>query len=147
MAYNKILLVEDNPSDVELTKRALVKAGIANPLVVAKDGREALDYLFATGKFEGKPAENLPALVLLDLKLPIIDGLEVLKCIRENPVTKRLIVVILSTSIEQQDVARAYDLGVNSFIRKPVDFIEFTNAIKLLGNYWLQLNQTLSILN
>jgi CheY-like chemotaxis protein len=145
MAYNKILLVEDNPSDVELTKRALLKAGIANPLVVAKDGREALDYLFAIGKSEDHHTENLPALVLLDLKLPIIDGLEVLKCIRENPVTKRLIVVILSTSIEQQDVVSAYDLGVNSFIRKPVDFIEFTFAIKQLSNYWLQLNQTVSI--
>ena len=142
MYQSKILLVEDSRSDVELTKRAFLKAGIANPLVVAKDGKEALDYLFAAGKFEGRQPEELPVLVLLDLKLPVIDGLEVLKRIRENPVTKRLVVVILSTSVEQQDVARAYNLGVNSFIRKPVDFIEFTVAIKQLCSYWLLLNQT-----
>jgi two-component system response regulator len=147
MSHKKILLVEDNPSDVELTKRAFEKAGITNPLVMVKDGKEALDYLFAAENFGGQQTENLPALVLLDLKLPVIGGLQVLKCIRDNPATKRLVVVILTTSVEQEDVANAYDFGANSYIRKPVDFIEFTNAIKQLGNYWLQLNQTLCFLN
>jgi two-component system response regulator len=143
MPHRNILLVEDNPSDVELTKRAFEKAGITNTLVVASDGREALDYLFATGKFEGQQTENLPALVLLDLKIPVIAGLEVLKCIRNNPVTKRLIVVILTTSVEHKDIADAYGFGVNSYVRKPIDFIEFTNSIKQLVNYWLHINKTL----
>ncbi len=147
MSNKEILLVEDNPSDMELTKRAFEKSGITNPLVVANDGKEALDYLFAAGKFKDRLINNLPVLVLLDLQLPIINGLTVLKHIRNNPLTKKLVVVILTTSIEQQDVAAAYDLGVNSYIRKPVDFIEFTNVIKQLGNYWLQLNQTLPALN
>lgn len=147
MSIGKILLIDDNPSDVELTKRAFEKTGITNKLVVAKDGREALDYLFAAGKFDDILAENLPALILLDLKLPVIDGLAVLKQIKSNPLTQSLIVVILTTSIEQQDMASAYKLGANSYIRKPVNFIEFTDAIKQLGNYWLQLNQTLSFLN
>jgi two-component system response regulator len=136
-----ILLIEDNPSDVELTKRALSKAKIANELVVAEDGQEALDYLFGTGNFSGR--DDLPrlAMILLDLKLPKVDGLEVLKQIRANVRTKRLPVVILTSSQEEQDIIKGYDLGANSYIRKPVDFLQFAEAIKILGLYWLVLNE------
>ena len=136
-----ILLVEDNPSDVELTRRALAKSRIANELVVAEDGQEALDYLFATGKHTGRDMSNIPALVLLDLKLPGMDGLEVLRQIRGDPRTSRLPVVILTTSMEEQDVAQSYDLGANSYIRKPVDFTQFAQAVEHLGLYWLVLNE------
>lgn len=135
-----ILLVEDNPNDVELTKRALHKNKVLNEVVVAEDGVEALDYLFNTGAFEG--ADNkLPTLILLDLKLPKVDGLEVLKEIRNNPRTKRLPVVILTSSKEDQDLIKSYDLGANSYIRKPVDFKQFTEAVQHLGLYWLVLNE------
>ncbi len=137
-----ILLVEDNPSDIELTKRALRKAHILNELVVAEDGQEALDYLFGFGQYEGRDPHLMPALVLLDLKLPGIDGLEVLKRIRIDPVIHRLPVVILTSSREEQDIAQSYDLGVNSYIRKPVDFYQFADAIQQLGLYWLILNET-----
>ncbi len=136
-----ILLVEDNPSDVDLTKRALKKAHILNDLIVAEDGQEALDYLLGHGKYEGRDPHNIPAMVLLDLKLPGIDGLEVLKRIRENPVTHRQPVVILTSSREEHDIAQSYDLGVNSYIRKPVDFYQFADAIQQLGLYWLILNE------
>ena len=136
-----ILLVEDNPSDIDLTKRALGKARIMNELVVAEDGEEALDYLFGTGLFAGRDSRQLPALVLLDIKLPGIDGLEVLKRIRKAPLTHRQPVVILTSSQEEQDVATSYDLGVNSYIRKPVDFYQFAEAIQNLGLYWLVLNE------
>jgi len=141
MKTKTILLVEDNPSDIELTKRALTKAKIANELVVAEDGQEALDYLFGTGNFAGR--DDLPriAMILLDLKLPKVDGLEVLKRIRANARTKRLPVVILTSSQEQQDIIKGYDLGSNSYIRKPVDFTQFAEAIKILGLYWLVLNE------
>ena len=136
-----ILLVEDNPSDVELTKRALEKRHISNELLVAEDGKEALDYLFAAGVHAGRDVTDLPTLVLLDIKLPKLDGLEVLRRIRADPRTKRLPVVILTSSGEEQDLAAGYDLGANSYIRKPVDFAQFAKAIEYLGLYWLVLNE------
>jgi len=136
-----ILLVEDNPSDIGLTKRALAKSHIANEMIVAEDGQEALDYLFGNGQYAGRDVSYLPALVLLDLKLPRVDGLEVLRQIRSDARTSRLPVVILTTSKEEQDVARSYDLGANSYIRKPVDFIQFAQAVEHLGLYWLVLNE------
>lgn len=136
-----ILLVEDNPSDIGLAQRALTKSRVANDLVVAEDGQEALDYLFGMGAYTGRDVANQPALVLLDLKLPKVDGLEVLRQIRADPRTRRLPVVILTTSKEEQDVAASYDLGVNSYIRKPVDFSQFVQSIQQLGLYWLVLNE------
>jgi CheY-like chemotaxis protein len=136
-----ILLVEDDPSDVGLTRRAFAKSRIANELIVAEDGQEALDYLFGRGAQAGREVNELPALVLLDLKLPRVDGLEVLRRIRADPRTKRLPVVILTTSQEEQDVANSYDLGANSNIRKPVDFAQFVEAVEHLGLYWLVLNE------
>lgn len=136
-----ILLVEDNPSDIELTKRALKREHILNDIMVVEDGQEALDYLFGTGQFEGRDMSQMPALILLDIKLPIIDGLEVLKRIRANPRTHRLVVVILTSSKEDQDLIAGYDLGVNGYIRKPVDFIQFSEAIKYVGLYWMVVNE------
>ncbi len=136
-----ILLVEDNPSDVGLTVRALEKARIANELAVAEDGQEALDYLWGEGKYADRKAAELPAVVLLDLKLPRIPGLEVLRRIRSDARTRRLPVVILTTSKEEQDLAAGYDLGANSFVRKPVDFRQFAAAVEQLGLYWLVLNE------
>jgi len=136
-----ILLVEDNPSDIGLTKRALAKSHIANELVVAEDGQAALDYLFGNGQYAGRDVNELPALVLLDLNLPRVDGLEALSQVRADPRTSRLPVVILTTSKEEQDVARSYDLGANSYVRKPVDFAQFAKAIEHLGLYWLVLNE------
>ncbi len=136
-----ILLVEDNPSDVELTKRALKRRHISNTMLVAEDGKEALDYLFATGAHAGRDVTDLPALVLLDLKLPRLDGLEVLRRIRAEPRTKRLPVVILTSSNEERDLAESYDLGANSFIRKSIDFAQFAQAMEYLGVYWLVLNE------
>jgi two-component system, response regulator len=140
MNAQAILLVEDNPSDVLLTQRALKKSHITNELVVAEDGQEALDYLFAQGAHARRDAADLPAIILLDLKLPRVDGLEVLRQIRANPTTHRLPVVILTSSNEEKDLATGYDLGVNSYIVKPVDFHQFTVAIETLGLYWLVLN-------
>lgn len=137
-----ILLVEDNPSDVGLTQRALAKSHVANELVVAEDGQEALDYLFGAGAYAGREVTELPALVLLDLKLPRVDGLQVLRQIRADERTSRLPVVILTTSREEQDVAQSYDLGANSYIRKPVDFTQFAQAVEHLGLYWLVLNES-----
>jgi two-component system response regulator len=136
-----ILLVEDNPSDVGLTQRALARARIANDMIVAEDGEEALDYLWGTGLHAGRDAGDLPAVVLLDLKLPGISGLEVLRRIRGDDRTRRVPVVILTTSKEEQDVAAGYDLGVNSYVRKPVDFNQFAAAVEQLGLYWLVLNE------
>ena len=141
MNTKTILLVEDNPSDIELTKRALANANIANKLVVAEDGQEALDYLFGTGHYAGRDAAPLLAVVLLDLKLPKVDGLDILRRIRANERTKRLPVVILTSSQEEQDITAGYDLGANSYIQKPVDFLKFAEAIKTLGLYWLVLNE------
>ncbi|MBI2353409.1 MAG: response regulator [Deltaproteobacteria bacterium] len=136
-----ILLVEDNDDDEELTRLAFSMSNIANRLVVARDGAEALDFLLATGSWAGRPPEDEPCLVLLDLKLPKIGGLEVLRRLRDDPRTRLLPVVILTSSVEEQDVIRGYDLGCNSYIRKPVDFEQFTEAVKILGLYWLVLNQ------
>ena len=136
-----ILLVEDNPSDIALTQRALAKSRIANELVVAEDGQEALDYLFGAGKYADRDASEIPALVLLDLKLPQVDGLEVLRRIRADDRSRRLPVVIMTTSKEEQDVAQSYDLGANSYIRKPVDFKQFVESVEHLGLYWLVLNE------
>lgn len=136
-----ILLVEDNPDDEALTLRALKKNGILNSVVVARDGVEALDWLFSEGAHAGRLEENMPQLVLLDLKLPKLDGLDVLQRIRSDQRTKRLPVVILTSSKEDQDVVRGYDLGANSYVRKPVDFQQFTEAVRQLGLYWLVLNE------
>ena len=136
-----ILLVEDNPSDVGLTQRAFAKSHVANEMVVAEDGQEALDYLFAGGKFTGRDISETPALVLLDLKLPRVDGLEVLRRVRADERTRRMPVVILTTSKEEQDVAQSYDLGANSYIRKPVDFKQFEESVERLGQYWLVMNE------
>jgi len=136
-----ILLVEDNPSDIGLTQRALARSHIANKLVVVEDGQEALDYLFGGGQYSGRNVSELPALVLLDLQLPRLDGFEVLRRIRDDQRTHRLPVVILTTSKEEQDVAQSYDLGANSYIRKPVDFTQFAQSIEHLGLYWLVMNE------
>jgi two-component system response regulator len=141
---NKIylfFLVEDNPSDIGLTQRALAKGHIANEMVIAEDGQEALDYLYGHGQYVGRNVSELPALALLDLKLPHVDGLQVLRGIRADQRTRRLPVVILTTSNEEQDVAQSYDLGANSYIRKPVDFTQFTQSIEYLGLYWLVMNE------
>lgn len=136
-----ILLVEDNPQDVELTLRALKKSKVLNPVVVARDGVEALDYLFARGAHEGRDTRVLPQVVLLDLKLPKLDGLEVLEKIRADDRTRVLPVVILTSSVEDQDRIRGYGLGANSYVRKPVDFLQFIEAVRQLGLYWLVLNE------
>ena len=136
-----ILLVEDNADDEELTRRALKKNKILNELVVARDGAEALDYLLGSDNNNGHNARNPPAVILLDLKLPKIDGLEVLRQLRENEKTACIPVVILTSSKEEQDIANAYKNGCNSYIRKPVDFIQFNDAVQSLGLYWLMLNE------
>ena len=136
-----ILLVEDNPDDVELTLLAFERSKIVNDIVVATDGQEALDYLFATGHYTGRDAALLPEVVLLDLKLPKIDGLDVLRLIRSDARTRRLPVVVLTSSKEEQDIVRSYELGANSFVQKPVDFAEFIEAARHLGLYWLVLNE------
>lgn len=141
MKPKTILLVEDNPSDVELTRRAFEKSHIVNELVVAEDGEEALNYLLRVDPLTGWSLNELPALVLLDLKLPKVDGLQVLRQIRADDHTSRLPVVILTTSNEEQDVSQSYDLGANSYIRKPVDFKQFSEAVQHLGLYWLVLNE------
>jgi two-component system response regulator len=142
MSEKVILLVEDNPDDEELTLRALKKNNIQNDVVVARDGVEALDFLFGTGSFAGRDAGKMPSVTLLDLKLPKIDGLEVLKRIRADQRTKLLPVVILTSSKEEQDLINGYALGANSYIRKPVDFSQFIEAVRQLGLYWLLLNES-----
>ena len=136
-----ILLVEDNPDDEALTLRALKKNNIKNEVVVARDGAEALDYLFGTGKYAGRDTAHLPQVVLLDLKLPKIEGLEVLRRVRTDARTKLLPVVILTSSNEDQDRIAGYGLGANSYVRKPVDFSQFLEAARQLGLYWLVLNE------
>jgi two-component system response regulator len=141
MSERIILLVEDNPNDEALTLRALKKSNILNPVFVARDGAEALDYLFLRGEYAArKPAGN-PEVVLLDLKLPKVDGLEVLRQLRSDERTRLLPVVVLTSSVEEQDLLRGYALGANSYVRKPVDFNQFVDAVKQLGLYWLVLNQ------
>ena len=141
MKNKVILLVEDNPDDVKLTLRALKKNKILNEVVVAQDGVEALDYLFGTGKYAGRDTSIKPQVILLDLKMPKIDGPEVLQRIRADERTKLVPVVILTTSSEDKDRLDSYELGANSYIRKPVDFNQFTVAVQQLGLYWLVLNE------
>ena len=141
MENKVILLVEDNPRDEALTLRALKKSSIVNEVVVAHDGVEALDYLFGTGTYAGRDTTLMPQLILLDLKLPKVDGLQVLQRIRADERTRRLAVVIFTSSSEQEDLFRSYDLGANSYVRKPVDFEQFLEATRQLGLYWLVLNQ------
>ena len=137
----RILLVEDNPADEKLTLRAFKQCGVANDVTVVRDGAEALDYLLGTGSHAGRDIRELPAVVLLDLKLPRIGGLEVLRRVREAEATKLLPVVILTASKEDEDIARSYELGANAYVRKPVEFAEFVTATKTLGLFWLLLNE------
>jgi two-component system, response regulator len=141
MTKDTILLVEDNPDDEDLTLRALKKNNISNAVVVARDGAEALDYLFCTGAHAGRNANEMPGVILLDLKLPKVDGLEVLRALRGHPSTRLLPVVILTSSLEDQDRMKGYGLGANSYVRKPVEFTEFSEAVRQLGLYWLLLNE------
>ena len=136
-----ILLVEDNSRDEALTRRALKKSNIVNEVVVARDGVEALDYLFGTGTHTGRDMTVKPQLILLDLKLPKLDGLQVLQRVRADERTKRLPVVVFTSSSEEEDMIKSYDLGANSYVRKPVDFEQFLEATKQLGLYWLVLNE------
>jgi CheY-like chemotaxis protein len=136
-----ILLVEDNPQDLELALRAFRKANLGNPIEVARDGAEALDFIFGEGAHAGRRIEDGPTLILLDLKLPRVDGLEVLQRVKSDPRTRTIPVVILTSSKEQGDVVQSYHLGVNSYIVKPVSFDQFVAAVQQLGLYWLLLNQ------
>ncbi|RJP30668.1 MAG: response regulator [Actinobacteria bacterium] len=142
MEEKYILLVEDSPDDIELTLRSLKKSNIMNEVVVMKDGAEALDYLFGTGSYEGRDTGVMPELVLLDLKLPKVDGLEVLKRLRADERTRMLPVVIFTSSKEERDLVEGYNLGANSYVRKPVDFAKFAEAVSKVGIYWLLLNET-----
>lgn len=146
MATKIILLVEDNPDDEALTLRALKKNNILNEVVVARDGAEALDFLFATGLYAGRDLNIIPQIILLDLKLPKVDGLEVLRRLRANDKTKLLPVVILTSSSEEADIINGYHLGANSYVRKPVDFAQFMEAVRQLGLYWLIINETPPVL-
>ena len=142
MATNPILLVEDNPDDEELILLALKDHKIANDVTVVRDGVEALDYLFASGKFAGRAQSAAPTLVLLDLKLPKLSGHDVLKRLRADPRTQALPIVILTSSSEEKDIINSYHLGANSFVRKPIDFQEFHDVVKQLSVYWLLVNET-----
>ncbi len=142
MTDQPILLVEDNPDDEHLTIRALKKNHIMNTVIVARDGVEALDYLFGTGAYSDRDMTLWPQVILLDLNLPRIGGLEVLRRMREDERTKFLPVVVLTSSKEEEDVLQSYSLGANSYVRKPVDFTQFVDAVKVLGLYWLLLNES-----
>jgi two-component system response regulator len=141
MEQRFILLVEDNPDDVDLTLRSLRGHNVQNEVVVVRDGAEALDYLFTTGAYASRDPGTMPAVVLLDLKLPKIDGLEVLRRLRADERTELLPVVILTSSKEERDLVNGYKLGANSYVQKPVDFVQFSEAVKHLGLYWLLLNE------
>jgi two-component system response regulator len=136
----EILLVEDNPNDVELTLHVFKRNNITNRVHVAHDGKEALEYIFCSGRYADRNIEDSPKVILLDLKLPLVDGKEVLRKIREDPRTKNIPVVVLTSSQEDRDLVDSYNLGVNSYIVKPVDFDQFNNAVKNIGHYWLLLN-------
>lgn len=142
-AYNEveILLVEDNMNDAELVTRALRKVNLANHLVHVKDGAEALDFIFATGDYAEREITNVPRVILLDIKMPRVDGIEVLRQVRSNPQTKLIPIVIMTSSKEEQDIVKSYQLGVNSFVVKPVDFNDFARAVSELGMYWVLTNQ------
>jgi two-component system response regulator len=137
----ELLLVEDNPQDLELALRALRKANLAGRVAIARDGSEALDYIFCEGTHAARSMANGPKVILLDLKLPKVDGLDVLRRLKQDSRTKTIPVVVLTSSKEQRDIVESYDLGVNSYIVKPVDFQRFTEAVSTLGLYWLMLNQ------
>jgi len=136
-----ILLIEDNPDDVALTLRAFKQNNILNEVIVTRDGEEALDYLFGAGKYKDRDTKNLPVVILLDLKLPKKDGLQVLREIRENKLSRLIPVVVLTSSKEESDLIQSYHLGANSYVRKPVDFNDFVAAAKVLGLYWLLWNE------
>ncbi|HLF24777.1 MAG TPA: response regulator [Anaerolineae bacterium] len=137
----ELLLVEDNPNDVELTLYVFKKHNLGNQIHVARDGAEALDFVFGTGAYPQRNVENPPKVILLDLKLPKVDGLEVLSRLKADPRTRKIPVVVLTSSREERDIVESYQLGVNSYIVKPVDFEQFTEAVRQLGLYWLLLNQ------
>ena len=141
MSTRTILLVEDNPDDEQLTLRALRQNGIMNEVIVARDGAEALDYLLSSGRFSGRDSKEMPSVVLLDLRLPKIDGLEVLRRLRADERTRLLPIVTLTSSDEEGDILASYESRVNSYVRKPVEFAQFTEAIKQLGLYWMLLNE------
>lgn len=142
MTQGAILLVEDNASDIGLTKRAFAKKNIANPLAIVQDGQEAMDYLFCEGPYADRSIRDKPSVILLDINLPKLNGLSVLRRIREDARTKLIPVIMLTTSMEEQDLVASYSNGANSYIRKPVDFAQFLEAIGQLGMYWLILNET-----
>lgn len=146
MKNKVVLLVEDNPDDEELTRLAFQECRLANKLIVVRDGQEALDYLFATGKYADRDISEMPQVILLDLKLPKVDGLDVLQIVRADERTKLLPVVVLTSSKEEQDLIDSYSLGASSYIQKPVDYLQFVEAVRQLGLYWLVLNQTATTL-
>jgi CheY-like chemotaxis protein len=137
----EILLVEDNPDDIELTTRTLEKHNIVNRIQVVRDGAEALDFIFCTGAYASRSAEDTPRLLLLDLKMPKVDGLEVLRRVKSDPRTRTIPVVVLTSSKEERDIVESYRLGVNSYVSKPVDFEQFSDAVRQLGLYWMLFNQ------
>ena len=137
----EILLVEDNPSDLELAMHALKKYNLANNIEIKRDGAEALDFIFCQGKYTERDIEEIPKIILLDLKLPKIDGLEVLNKIKSNPQTRNIPVVVMTSSNQERDIVESYELGVNSYIVKPVDFEQFADAVRNIGFYWLLLNE------
>jgi len=141
MEYKNILLIEDNPDDIELTIRAFKKNNLKNEIIVIKDGEKAVDYINCTGEYIERDQNKQPAVILLDLKLPKVDGIEILRQIKTNPKMKVIPVVILTSSLEEKDIENGYSYGANSYIRKPVDFNKFQEAVQYLGIYWLLLNE------
>lgn len=138
---NTILMVDDNPDFIELARRAFAKCNVNNPIVVAEDGAQALDYLFGTGAWAGRDTVEIPVLILLDLKLPKVDGLEVLRRLRADPRTRLIPVVIMTTSSEEQDIISGYDLGTNAYIRKPIDYLQLSEVLREVGLFWLVINE------